>query len=43
MSQFYHLFQLYQRPNISVYEAVMLRGLALYFSRALTGVLLIEL
>jgi hypothetical protein len=43
MSHFHHLFQLCQQPNIFVYEVVMSRGLALSFSRTLTGVLLVEL
>jgi hypothetical protein len=43
MSQFHHLFQLCQHSNISVYEIVMSRGLALSFSRVLIRVLLVEL
>jgi hypothetical protein len=43
MSHFHHLFQLCQPSNISVYEVVRSRGLALSFYRTLTGVLLVEL
>jgi hypothetical protein len=42
VSQFYYLFQLCQHPYILIYEVVMFGGQVLYFSRALTELLLIE-
>jgi hypothetical protein len=43
MLQYNHLFQLCFQPNIFVYEVVMTKGLTLSFSRALTGILMVEL